>query len=59
MGGIILKKKLLIELIIYVVLVVVGIILLFTYEPKEKEIIIPQDFRLGLERGVSNAALYF
>ncbi|WFD10872.1 hypothetical protein [Tepidibacter hydrothermalis] len=53
------KKKLLIELIIYVVLVVVGIILLFTYEPKEKEIIIPQDFRLGMERGVSNAALYF
>lgn len=59
MGGMILKKKLLIELIIYVVLVIVGIILLFTYEPKERKIIIPNDFKLGIERGEDYAPLYF
>jgi hypothetical protein len=52
------KKKLLIELIIYVVLVVIGIILLFTYESKEKEIIIPQDFKIEMGRGASNATVY-
>lgn len=44
---------------IYVVLVVIGIILLFTYEPKEKEIIIPQDFKIEMERGASNVIVYF
>jgi hypothetical protein len=54
-----LKKKLLIELFIYAVLVIIGTILLFTYEPKEIEIIIPQDFKIELERGESNASVYF
>ena len=45
------KKKLLIELIIYIVIVVIGIILLFTYKPEKNEIIIPQDFKIEIGRG--------
>jgi len=56
LGGIILKRKmLLIELIVYIVLVVVGIILLFVYEPREYEIVIPQDFQI--ERGESDVTI--
>lgn len=47
------KKKLLIELFIYVVLVIVGFILLFTYKPKQKPIDIPSDFKII--RGESGA----
>ena len=53
------KKKLLIELFIYVVLVVIGIVLLFTYKPKKVEIIIPQDFQIEQKGGVNDAALPF
>jgi len=53
------KKKLLIELIIYAVIVVIGIILLFTYEPKQQEIIIPSDFKIEaeVERGETDVTL--
>ncbi|MGV8147313.1 MAG: hypothetical protein ACLKAK_12960 [Alkaliphilus sp.] len=53
------KKKLLIELIIYAVIVVIGIILLFKYEPKEHEIIIPSDFKIQteVERGEVNVTI--
>ena len=53
------KKKLLIEVFIYVVLVVIGIVLLFTYEPRKVEIIIPQDFQIEQEGGVNDATLPF
>ncbi|MGV8149804.1 MAG: hypothetical protein ACLKAK_10930 [Alkaliphilus sp.] len=49
------RKMLLIELIVYIVLVVVGIILLFVYEPREYEIVIPQDFQI--ERGESDVTI--
>ena len=54
-----LKKILLIELIIYALLVVIGTILLFTYKPKENEIIIPGDFKIEMERGENSASIYF
>ena len=41
-----LKKKLLIELFIYVAIVIVSLILFFTYKPKEKPITIPSDFKI-------------
>lgn len=47
------KKKLLIELIIYVIMTIIGIILLFTYKPEKEPINIPSDFIITLE-GVKN-----
>jgi len=47
------KKKLLIELIIYVILAIIGIILLFTYKPEKEPINIPSDFIIAVE-GVKN-----
>ena len=47
------KKKLLIELIIYVILAIIGIILLFTYKLEKEPINIPADFIITLE-GVKN-----
>ncbi|WP_164880675.1 MULTISPECIES: hypothetical protein [Clostridium] len=47
------KKKLLIELFIYIVIVVIGVILLFTYKPKHKPIDIPADYKVA--RGESSA----
>lgn len=40
------KKKLVIEMVIYAVIIVIGIILLFTYQPEEQEIVIPKDFEI-------------
>lgn len=40
------KKKLLIELFIYVAIVIVAFILLFTYKPEQKPIDIPSDFKI-------------
>ena len=45
------KKKLLMELFIYVVIVIVGSILLFTYKPKQKPIDIPKDFKIVRSEG--------
>ena len=53
------KKKLLIELIIYIVLVVIGIIFLFIRKPKEKEIIIPSDFKIIEEGGTYDVIIPF
>lgn len=50
-----LKKKLVIELMIYIVIVVIGIIMLFVYEPKEVKIILPQDFKIEQEWGDKDA----
>ena len=45
------KKKILIELFIYVIVVVVGITLLLTSKPKTKPIHINSDFKIGDQRG--------
>lgn len=51
------KKKMIIELIIYMVLVVIGITLLFVYKPREKIITLPQDFKVEQEGGVNDASI--
>lgn len=51
------KKKALIELFIYITIVVVGIMLLFTYKPEKKPIKIPSDFKI-LARGENNAFVH-
>ena len=51
------KKKMVIELIVYMVLVVIGIALLFAYKPREKIIIVPQDFQIEQEGGLNDAAI--
>lgn len=45
------KKKTLVELFIYVIIVVVGTTLLLTDKPKQKPIQINSDFRIGDQRG--------
>lgn len=45
------KKKTLVELFIYVIIVVVGITLLFTNKTKEKPIQINSDFKIEDQRG--------
>ena len=40
------KKKLLIELFIYIIVVVIGIVLLLTNKPKEKPLHINSDFKI-------------
>lgn len=39
------------------VLVVIGIVLLFAFKPREKIIIVPQDFQIEQEGGVNDASL--
>ena len=51
------KKKIIIELILYMVLVVIGITLLFVYKPREKIIAVPQDFQVEQEGGVNDASI--
>lgn len=41
------KKKSLIELFIYIIIVVVGVITLFTFKPEKKAIEIPSDFKIA------------
>lgn len=50
-----LKKKMVIELLVYIVAVVIGIIMLFTYEPKEVKIVIPSDFQVEQTGGANDA----
>jgi hypothetical protein len=45
------KRKTLIELFIYVIVVVVGITLLLTSKPKQKPIQINSDFKIEDQRG--------
>ncbi len=45
------KKKLIIEMIIYAVILIIGIILLFTYQPEKQVILIPRDFEIQWEGG--------
>ena len=49
------KKKLVIELMIYIIIVVIGIIMLFMYEPEEVDIVLPKDFQIEQEGGVNDA----
>ena len=49
------KKKLVIELLVYIVIVVIGIIMLFMYEPEDVDIVLPKDFQIEQERGVNDA----
>lgn len=52
------KKKLLIELFIYIIIVVVGIILMFTLKPEKKPIEIPSDFKITARGDEYNAFVY-
>ena len=45
------KKKTLIELFIYVIVVVISITLLLTSKPTQKPIQINSDFKIGVQRG--------
>ena len=47
------KKKIIIELFIYIIIVVVGIALLITSKPEKKPIKIDSDFKVGEQRGYS------
>lgn len=49
------KKKLIIELMVYIVVVIVAIIMLIMYEPREVEIVLPKDFQVEQEGGENNA----
>ena len=48
------KKKLVIELMIYIVIVIIGIIMLFMYEPEDVDIVLPKDFQIEQEGGVND-----
>lgn len=49
------RKELIIELFVYVLIVIVGLILLFTYKPEHKPVIIPSDYRI--ERGENHVVI--
>ena len=51
------KKKSLIELFIYIIIVVVGITLMFTFRQEKKPIEILSDFKIVV-RGEYNALVY-
>lgn len=51
------RKKSLIELFIYIIIVVVGVIMLFTFKPEKKPIEIPSDFKIAA-RGEYNAFVH-
>ncbi len=50
-----LKKKLVIELMVYIVIVVIGVIMLFMYEPEDVDIVLPKDFQIEQEGGGNDA----
>lgn len=52
------RRKLVIEMVVYAIIVVIGVILLFTYKPKDREIVIPKDFDILWEGGDGDAALF-
>ncbi|MCG8540172.1 MAG: hypothetical protein MJA82_09555 [Clostridia bacterium] len=41
------KNKMLMELFVYIIIVIIGTIMLFTYQPKVKEIKIPISTQTG------------
>lgn len=51
------RKESLIELFIYIIIVVVGVIMLFTFKPEKKPIKIPSDFKISA-RGEYNAFVH-
>lgn len=51
------RKKSLIELFIYIIIVVIGVIMLFTFKPEKKPIEIPSDFKI-VARGEYNAFVH-
>lgn len=52
------KKKIIIELFIYVIVVVVGIALLITSKPEKEPIKINSDFKVGEQRGYSRDSVF-
>jgi hypothetical protein len=40
---------------IYIVIVVIGIIMLFMYEPEDVDIVLPKDFHIEQEGGIHDA----
>jgi quinol-cytochrome oxidoreductase complex cytochrome b subunit len=50
------RKKMLLELFVYVLVVIIGLILLFTYKPNQKPVDIPSDFKIV--RGGNNAVIH-
>ena len=38
-------------MVIYVVILVIGIILMFTYQPEEQEVVIPRDYEIQWDGG--------
>lgn len=51
------KKKLVIELFVYIILVLIGLVVMVFYKPSQPDIIIPNDFEV--ERGSVNDLVYF
>ncbi|TYQ17862.1 UNVERIFIED_CONTAM: hypothetical protein Cloal_0235 [Acetivibrio alkalicellulosi] len=51
------RKKLMIELFVYVLIFIIGLILLFTYKPDHKTIEIPPDYKI--ERGENDVIIPF
>ncbi len=49
------KKKLIIELIVYIVIVVIGIVMMITYEPEDVTIVLPKDFQIEQKGGANDA----
>jgi hypothetical protein len=52
------KKKIIIELFIYVIVVVVGIALLITSKPDKNPIKVNSDFKVGEQRGYSRDSVF-
>ncbi len=40
---------------VYIVIVIIGIIIMAIYEPREVDIVLPKDFQIEQEGGVSDA----
>jgi hypothetical protein len=40
---------------IYIIIVVIGIVMLFIYEPEEVNIVLPKDFQIEQKGGVNDA----
>lgn len=51
------KKKLIIETMVYLVFVVIGIVMLLLYKPGPVELSLPQDFQLEQEGGEEHVAV--
>ena len=48
------KRKLVIELMTYVAVLIIAVVMLFGYKPEEKRIQIPKDFKTDWRCGINN-----